>query len=88
MVNRCRRRDKNKEIITDLRQLRAVEEKKMTPNLKAGPQNAVQKSCLHGGIKKLGRVLMVGAPGRIWPKTIVGLYYFLILSLSPENSTL
>ena len=33
--------------------------------------------------------ITIGAPGWIWPKNkIVGLYYFLVLSLSPENSTL
>ena len=33
--------------------------------------------------------IKLGAPGRIWPKNkIVGSYYFLVLSLSPENSTL
>ena len=33
--------------------------------------------------------LQLGAPGCIWPENkFVGLYYLLILSLSPENSTL
>ena len=37
----------------------------------------------------LWTTLRIGAPDRIWPKNkVVGLCYFLILSLSPENSTL